>query len=88
MTNADMLAKIDELGRTIDTVLAERDGYARRLDSLTLPSAERRERIATACLAGMLADRRNHAQVSRERARGAVSFADALIAALDAPVKP
>lgn len=51
----------------------------------------RRERIATAALAGMLADSSGHASIASYVA-DAVAFADALIAELDKPrtinVKP
>lgn len=50
-------------------------------------AAERRERIATACLAGMLA-REGYGTQPGTAAMVAVRHADALIAALDAPVKP
>lgn len=49
--------------------------------------ADRRERIATACLAGLLSDSRNLHEISRivgaTAAKTAVAFADELIAALD-----
>ena len=48
---------------------------------------DRRERIATAALAGMLADPNGHATISGY-ATGAVALADALIAELDKEVKP
>jgi hypothetical protein len=45
----------------------------------------RRERIATACLAGLLSDPSDRTTSKSEFARGAVEFADRLIEALDAP---
>lgn len=49
---------------------------------------DRRERIATAALAGMLADRLTEEPAAVEYAKRAVKFADALIAELDKEVKP
>ena len=48
---------------------------------------DRRERIATAALQGLLADPNGHATISGY-ATGAVALADALIAELDKEVKP
>ena len=48
---------------------------------------DRRERIATAALQGLLADPNGHASISGY-ATGAVALADALIAELDKEVKP
>ena len=69
----------DHLARTG----AQRDASAHR-------AADRRERIATACLAGMLAaDAGNPPDRTRDNAGAAavssVRFADALIAVLDEP---
>ena len=48
---------------------------------------ERRERIATAALAGLLADPSGHATINGYVV-GAVALADALIAELDKEVQP
>ena len=49
---------------------------------------DRRERIATAALQGMLADRLTEEPAAVEYAKRAVKFADALIAELDKEAKP
>ena len=84
----------DDLRSRIDTrlhvIISERDAAVRRLDALTLPGAERRERIATACLAGLMANadpQTCHAQQA-DLVGWSVRAADALIAALDGTVKP
>ena len=63
-------------------------GLEIRLLRVLMP--DRRERIATAALAGMLADRLTEEPAAVEYAKRAVKFADALIAELDKPkeVKP
>ncbi len=76
----------DALLKGIRALAASRDAAVRRLDALTLPGAERRERIATACLAGMLAGEPYDGDV--DYALVALTETDALIAALDGTVKP
>ena len=56
-------------------------------DELTRLRADRRERIATACLVGLIACPSVQGN-SPELCDAAISFADALIARLDAEVKP
>ena len=77
----------DRLLAAISALAADRDAAVRRLDALTLPAAERRERIATACLAGMLSCR-DYYGTRDECALKSVRVADALIAALDGTVLP
>lgn len=75
----------DELRSRIDTrlhvIITERDAAVRRLDALTLPGAERRERIATAMCARFAGYPMDVAAVK------GIDYADALIAALDWTVK-
>jgi hypothetical protein len=59
----------------------------KRLEEEAQRIRDRRERIATACMAGLLADPNVDAD-AYEISCIAVRFADALIARLDAEVKP
>ena len=65
------------------------DFIAYNLSCIAASMPDRRERIATAALQGLLADPNGYASISGY-ATGAVALADALIAELDKPkeVKP
>ncbi|MFO0448438.1 MAG: hypothetical protein ACK52I_07200 [Pseudomonadota bacterium] len=88
------LMTASERFKALRAEIAQRDAEIERLralldtaDEIARQCAERRERIATACLAGLLA----HPSVeegSDEMSVTAVRFADALIARLDAEAKP
>ena len=60
---------------------------AERLAAAAAAHRDRRERIATACMAGMLADQTQNPTFTL-LALSAVKCADALIAELDKEVKP
>jgi hypothetical protein len=88
--------KSENIGQT--TVAQERATYRRRTTSADIAkpppvdqsAKERRERIATAAMAGMLAnpkvaDLHGGPLAPDQYADDAISWADALIAALDAP---
>lgn len=72
---------------TAAVLFLSRTGVALDL-AAQIASVNRRERIATAALQGMLAEGEARRLNEREIAVCAISFADALIAALDAPPAP
>ena len=62
------------------------DDIAEAMELLSRKFPDRRERIATAALQGVLAH--DHRQNFDENVRNAVAYADALIAKLDKDVQP